>query len=321
MPDSFIDNDDFMKQLNDSLPDTDFIAVFGTSHTYGACLKNNIDQKVVANHDIWINIVGKYLGMPVVNFALEGNVNTVILSQIIDFLKLPKSKLCKRVFLEIRLGELVIRMSSDIAGGPPYSENETLPKISDLSVSKHSQDTFSGYYPGVARVRSSNHHYIWRLGIPHDTEIFNRKLKSTLVAPGYWETDEDIPPLFIKRINEYKDMMMEMYFGQDIHYIDDWGFIQTMITLLKARDIECLWFCWDGVPVKSSDHYTTLLDAYDQTMDIKKYMVKDMQWGAAIAHRDENDGKVMHLCDCDHRDENFHRWIAHKICTQIEGNN
>ena len=27
MPDSFIDNDDFMKQLNDSLPDTDFIAV------------------------------------------------------------------------------------------------------------------------------------------------------------------------------------------------------------------------------------------------------------------------------------------------------
>ena len=50
MPDSFIDNDDFMKQLNDSLPDTDFIAVFGTSHTYGACLKNNIDQKVVANH-------------------------------------------------------------------------------------------------------------------------------------------------------------------------------------------------------------------------------------------------------------------------------
>ena len=320
MPDSFIDNADYMKQLNDSLPDTDFIAVFGTSHTYGACRKDNIKQTVISDHDIWSSIVGRHLGMPVVNFALEGNVNTVILSQIIDFLKLPKSKLCKRVFLEIRLGERVIRMSSDLAGGPPHSVHETIPKLSDLSLSKHGQKTFSDYSSGIARIRSSNHRYIWRLGIPYDAETFIKKLKSTLVAPGFWETDEDIPPLFIKRINEYKDMMMEMYFGQDIHYIDDWGFIQTMITLLKAHDIECLWFCWDGIAVKNKDHYTALLDAYDQTMDIKKYMVKDMTWGATITHKDENDGKVMHLCDCLHRDENFHQWVAHKICTQIEGN-
>jgi hypothetical protein len=317
----FINNADFMKQLNDLLPDTDFIAVFGTSHTYGACRKDSINQTVIADHDIWINIVGEHLGMPVVNFALEGNVNTVILSQVIDFLKLPKSKLCKRVFLEVRVGERVIRMSSDIAGGPPYNykDVQTLPKISDLSVSKYIQNKFPTYGRGISRTRSNNHNYIWRLGVPADAETFNKKLKSTLVAPGFWKTDEDIPTLFIKRINEYKDIMTEMYFGHDIQYIDDWSHIQIMITLLKTHGIDCLWFCWDGVSAKSRNKYAALLDTYDQTMDIKKYMVKDMTWGASTAHEDET-GDTLHLCDCGHRDENFHQWIAHKIYTQIEGN-
>ena len=92
-----------LEELNKGLPDQPFIAVFGTSHTYGTCKKG--DQIVLKESDIWYSVLAKRMGMPVVSFAIPGNSNPRMQMQLMDFLEMENSKYCKHVFCEIRLSD------------------------------------------------------------------------------------------------------------------------------------------------------------------------------------------------------------------------
>ena len=111
----FKTREDKLSELSQYLPDGDFIAVFGTSHTSGVCKRG--DSEAISREDIWAEQVGAALGLPVFNASMPGNDNDTIVQQMIDFLDVPGAReRCKRVICELRIAEGTTRMSRDLLG-------------------------------------------------------------------------------------------------------------------------------------------------------------------------------------------------------------
>jgi hypothetical protein len=95
-----------LSDLAEFLPDGNFIAVFGTSHTSGICKRG--DSEAIAHEDIWASIVGSELNLEVVNASNPGNDNETIIQQLIDFLDMPGVlERCKHIICELRVDNTI----------------------------------------------------------------------------------------------------------------------------------------------------------------------------------------------------------------------
>lgn len=69
--------------MRNIIPPTDFIVVFGTSHTVGEC--HTDDGRFLLQDQVWSQIISNKCNLPVVNLAVRGNTNSTMHQQLIDF--------------------------------------------------------------------------------------------------------------------------------------------------------------------------------------------------------------------------------------------
>ena len=81
--------DTSLEELNAELPDSSFLAVFGTSHSAGCCERG--DSTHISEQSTWHNLLANKWGMQSVNFAVPGNTNLRMQQQVLDFMDMDRS--------------------------------------------------------------------------------------------------------------------------------------------------------------------------------------------------------------------------------------
>lgn len=301
--------------MNDVLPDVPFIAVFGSSHTYGSCKMNDMNMIDLDRKDIWASKIGDKFQLPVINFGYPGVTNQILIQQLLDFVVLEKSKNCVFVIIEVRMGERVFMLSNDIA--TPLLESEIIDDIySELMYGKHMREIFSDLKIGSKTISM---HYLTRIPAML-TKDKNKSIENVLNAKMYANKDV-IPSNLIDSIEIFKNLYIEYKFGYAGQYIEDFNNIKVMKSVLDLSGIKSFWFCFDNVYSGhiGREEYEFLIEKYEQTgtCNIFDHEIKSLRDGATKSYVNEV-GTFPPTCDCGHYTSEFHTWVAEKVYEEIK---
>jgi hypothetical protein len=270
-------------EQNEYLPDTPFVTIFGTSHSYGCCIDGEKD--FVENDQIWVNKIGR----PTVNFSAPGTTNKRILHTFQDFLELPNHKNSDTIIVEARLADRTYNVGGDLPGG-----EKTFADIAATNNFLSSAKPFGGqnWYqklcinmPTFDKRKNKSQEDIAQLADhqPHVIEIVNN-------------IREGAQAQSISVLNVAEDLMR----------------IRTMQTLAKLSGKKFYWFCWDEYSLNGSKEWKWLLDVFEASTDVLDSCV------SLSISRELHEIKNKYMCECGHQTAPFHDEVAKIIKKHID---
>lgn len=296
----------FDKQ-NGLLPETDFIAVFGTSHTHGSCHDLSTNKKDLPEDLTWGSQLGQLMNMPVMNYGVPGTSNLAMLQQVHDFLLLPRSKNCRQIIFENRIAEWTTRLPgefhADFSSFVPdvfYPELMAGRSVTGKSVREKN--------------RTLSRKFNARIVINSTLDEFLENCTKTAYAIGLFEPGQEIPPYFKEMMVKQRETFINFYGSFSIHYLDDFYLIRSMIDACRLAGIPAKWFCWDNHlgGRMNERNYDILVDIFESTCDLFDHQIKEFKYGSLDTYMKEFKESPPR-CDCGHQKPEYHNWVANKI--------
>lgn len=293
------------QDIIDVIPDGDFIAVFGTSHTHGCCEKGEYTH--LATDDMWANIVSRNLDIPVFNVAIPGNTNDVIVQQMIDFLSLPKEVIarCKNVIAEVRVGETGGSFSADLVRDFVVDDIAINPIITCGTDFYNIQERIVHWYETI---------YIQYVN-PDSINMNPRHQATELTENAQINESDYVPQAAINLV----ESLIATHFKTNATTVNplltDYSNIRIMKQLFDSADIPFSWFCWDKCDYLSSDDYASCKDIYMQTSTIFDANVTELSESVTGTYElfFGYDALKNRECDCGHFDEQVNHFVADMI--------
>lgn len=310
---------DKFKIIRDSIPDGDFIAVFGTSHTSGVCVRGESGE--IDRNDIWASLVGEHLGLPVFNASLEGTDNPTMTQMMLDFFELEESSRCKRIINEVRIAEGTFRIGRDLFDSlDTYRRKDFVPQLSNgFDVPKPEFRPEDGDAGGHITIGDK---FLSRIPISYNRRkdhIKDQVLNS--VIQGDSSMPRDIADAVLSGLVE---KMEETIFATMVPFIEDYYQVRTMDQISRMKGIPFNWFCWDTHPYfrDPPDDYRACRNAFKTSTKIFDSEIDYFKKGARYEFQKhwESQGKNFEevLCDCGHQNEEMHKWISEIIIKELE---
>jgi len=304
---------DTLAELNKQLPEEKFIAVFGTSHTSGNCVRG--DKISLEKSDFWTTHVGDVMGTPVINFSVSGNDNPNMIQQMIDFLLLPGSSNCIQVVCETRLAQPAFRISRDL-----------LNDFTDLRRNAFEQQLTSGYDwndPDITQVKYKRNTVDDKLMLRLPNSLLKMgfdylKNYVTKLNPSQrYDIDPEVFDKIVEQIEQFdKHTIVTMKL-----VIEDYQQIKTMASLCKLRGVKFNWFCWDDHSLISNKDvdYRVVKRAFIQTSDIFDSEISGLEESAIRKFKDSINSTdvTKYKCECGHYTEEVHQFIADAVLESI----
>lgn len=303
---------DTLDSINELLPEQDFIAVFGTSHTSGNCVRE--DSTSLDNEDFWSTQVGIIMGIPVINFSVAGNDNANMIQQLTDFLLLDRSSNCVQIICETRLAQPAFRISRDV-----------LNDFTDLRRNQFEQQLTSGY-----DWNNTDAEVMFKRNTIDDKLML--RLPNSLLKMGFtylkdyvtklnpsdrYEIEEDVYNKIVEQIEQFdKHTIVTMKL-----VIEDYQQIKTMASLCKLRNVKFNWFCWDDHSLISNKDvdYRVVKRAFIQTSDIFDVEIPGLEESAMRKFKASINSidVTKYKCECGHYTEEVHQFIADAVLEGI----
>lgn len=283
------------------IPDSDFIAIFGTSHTFGCCELENRKYTHIDEEYRWANIVGDNLGLPIVNFAIPGNSNDVIVQQMIDFFEDPDFyKNCKLVIAETRLGDISGRYFFDIFAVEHYESS--VAEISFLAgnLGQHWLDQVSGSF-----VPKSDKSYIEDLVRQSNTNEFS----------------DGVPAAAREHMKRIIDVYCETALCSSQKIVEDLLHTRTMAHICRANSVPFRYFNWDkNKIVADGKYFQQTKEVIDKLYNLEQYNFKNLMPNVNFAGPNGLGTDVWDTtdCECGHRNHIVHRWVAEQIIEELK---
>jgi len=232
-------------ELHDRFPKhKPWILFLGTSHTHGSCEEKNGSQ-VLEDHERYSGrIKAKFPDYEVINLAVPGNSNMVMLQQLCELNEydIDVSNL-KMVIADVRLGD-----PSGVFCGDVYrdfntekkQENSLLAKGSDIW-HKQIRDEWLSHYATGDKMKNPNY------------------LKSILKS----HFDGEVPESAINRLSEYIKIREEFYHTSNHTFIDDIDKLRAMQNIVRLMGSKFKWFTLDSPHfIAPGPNKTVLMDYY-----------------------------------------------------------
>lgn len=306
-----------LSDLAELLPDGDFIAVFGTSHTSGICKRG--DSEAISHDDIWASIVGNNLGLKVFNASNPGNDNETIIQQMIDFLEIPgASERCKHIICELRVAEGTTRFGRDLLGSfdilrraefvPQLTNSYAGPKIEG----KNSDGGLIGHITVADKLLSRLTTSFLKLKKNEQIQLLQTMVLD--INQPVVSAMHDIVIDILNGFSNYENISM-------LPFIKDYNHIRTMSALSRSNGIKFNWFCWDEHAQFSdpSDEYKVVKSAFNQTSDVFQCEIQSLKGSAHTNFVRNNSNAIFKdtLCECGHQNELFHKFVASSIVQEL----
>lgn len=303
------------QDIIDIFPETDeYVLVFGTSHTHGDCERG--EYTLLAEDDMWTNILSKKTGIKIVNVAVPGNSNRVIVQQMIDFLSLPESVIsrCKGIIGEIRVGDNAGSFNADIVSDL-IVEDDTLNPMITMGTA------FSKLNVRVANWKDSmNMEFVNPHSIGEDPVAYAKHIAGNAFIDGEPDYIPEAAIQIIKDLIEthYKTVALTVR-----PVTSDFDEIRVMKQLCDSNNIPFMWFCWDECEYLDKDDYALCERVYRKTTNIFDDTVFGLEDTVGGVYYREHGPIVtqQHMCECGHYDGNVNRFVADKLQSYFEFRN
>lgn len=295
--------DTSLEELNAELPDSSFLAVFGTSHSAGCCERG--DSTHISEQSTWHNLLANKWGMQSVNFALPGNSNLRMQQQVLDFMDMDRSRYANCLIAEVRLMDGAYSIGRDVLreGLNPGNANP------EIARSFNFMTFFETAFETVVLQKYKDRKYL--------ADIISQQHQQT-ETEVYEAKDFEID--ILESIGKTKVLTD---FSSCERYIEDLISIRTIQTLCKQRNIDFYWFCWDFKTLGVEDHitkkvdehfkkHTNIFDAHILPSNIRHWAISKMGKLKANAFFEANE------CECHHHNEKIHAWVAHQINKEVK---
>lgn len=292
------------EEIASLFPEGNFIVVFGTSHTSGCCEKGEFTHIDV--EDRWCNIVADHYGLPVVNLSLPGNYNRFIVQQVIDFLELPDVKeRCNLVLLEARTGDLAGKYYFDLFADEPHG---------GIPVNRHIVN--SDLIKGISWMDAIVGPFV---PIKQNKDSYVRGL--ILSANPNFGSLEMVPTPAVEQMQNIISTFASTVLLSQQQAVEDMLDIRIIQHLITSRGIPFRFFVWDPMKIGNGKYYQKTRQVYDELYNMNKYIVKGLYPNATDAACREVGNSKWNIdwdCDCGHRDEGAHKWVASKIIDELK---
>lgn len=300
------------------VPEGDFIAVFGTSHTSGVCKRG--DSERIEPDLIWPTLVAEHYGLPVFNASNPGNDNETIVQQMLDFLDLPGvTERCKYIICELRVNEGAFRIGRDIVGEfRPYRRFDWDPQLKNC------------FAVGPKEVKDSDggvvgHHTIADKMLYRTTSNFFKMpmdKQRSMIRDIMPDADGMMPDGAFDVISQAVETFNLTENVTMAPFIHDYNHIRTMSKLCRLAGIPFKWFCWDKHSEVDgpSDEYKCVKAAYTQVTDVFETEVSTLVNSATgLFEKGLPRGETIeaYKCDCGHETEPVHKFVSERIIKAI----
>lgn len=290
--------------LLSKIPDGDFIAVFGTSHTAGCCEIENGKYTHIKQEYTWSHQVTQALNMSYVNFAVPGNTNQIITQQIIEFLELPNVKeRCKLVLVEARFGDISGEYWFDLFADY-YNEGHgacAIPKIHLLG----------GAWEPSWRSKISGQF------VPKAKKDYATELVRSCNPDDFGEY---VPEPAVEQMQQIIEVYCKKALSSCENMVRDLLEIRTMRALCESNNIPFKYFMWDMNKISySSVYYSQIKEVLDALYDIERNSIKNLypnvnEVGPKILGTEVWDTTD---CECGHRNHVVHEFVANEIIEEL----
>jgi hypothetical protein len=290
-----------ISRLSDSeilefFPKEDFIVIFGTSNSYGSCVRN--DDVNVGDENIWCSRLGNLLGYPVMNLSKPGVTNDRLIKIIADFKYYYglQPATCILAIVEVRCKTYSFTIQSEHFSKICESTNDPNinPSIAHTKHINHSSFDNVLYCDGNQALYNAKK--------PHLKEYVNKHMSNENISA----------------FRSAYEFVLDTYFSKDANTIFEYENVFVMEQLFG--DIPFRWFSWNSAP---NSH------PYPITKDIRQLFEKrglsdsclfDFEVGAQMFFR-EKYGDAWNRereCDCAHQDAVFHKELSEYFYTELK---
>lgn len=293
------------QEIIDGMPAGDYIAVFGTSHTFGECLRGDDNQ--LDESDMWAFQLAKRLGLGLLNASKRGNYNVNIVRQLIDFLDLPSDVLsrCKLIIVEPRDGDPAGIWCTELLG--------------DLHLPDHTYNT-----PIVDSYQYHNYAMTWTGQL---FQTFINPIQIGMSVSDYGRNEAFFMgnllgfPIItegaVNNVISYIDHHQKLVAGSVSKLTDDYDHIRIMQKLVKLSGIPYMWFCFDELDLDSEfekvrEIYKKTTNIYESAVPILHNMPLSYMKMNGLSSLDNN-----LKCECGHYGEEMNRWVSDIIYDEI----
>lgn len=332
-------------RLDNLLPEHDYIAVFGTSHTFGSCQHQG--KIMIPESHNWTNVLEKNLGMPVLNMGYPGIDNETLVDMLGTFLELPRSQYCRYVLMESRFGEASIKFGLDVFPGFPENFvagwNNQNPLTEDLVSTKFfSKGVFHDQIPqneaGTRKTADGFYFESWRGSLPPVDVVYkqpvtidnnflfrlalvsdNKRMREILEKNrSTWNNADDE---YIDQMMIYKKSLDKFERTSLSSFFRDYRYMRLAGRLCKYKGIPFNWFCWDAKPdiqkaEEVSDQFWEKINR--ELPDFNQYEIEKFNKGATVAYLMEHK-ELPEKCECGHNMPPTHKYVAENIEQAIRG--
>lgn len=283
------------------IPGQDFIAVFGTSHTAGRCELENKKYTHIDESYRWANIVGDSLGLPIVNFAIPGNTNEVIVQQLIDFFEDEDfHRNCKLVLAELRLGDISGRYFFDtFAEDYPYPPIPDVPFIAG-NFGQHWLDNVSGSF------------------VPKTDKEYLEKLVWTT---NDLEFKNGVPTEARNQMKRIIDVYCETALCSSQKIVEDILHTRTITHICNANGVPFRYFNWDLNKISlSGKYFEKTKHVINDLYNLEQYNFKKLMPNVNVACPIGIGNELWNTteCECGHRNHVVHQWVAENIVEELK---
>lgn len=300
------------EDIINTIPKGEYIAVFGTSHTYGCCERDeytHLDKK-----DMWVNLMRNDLGIEVFNVSLPGNINSNIVQQMTDFLSLPKDVLarCKAVVAEVRVGETAGSFSADLVSDFVIDERTINPYITQGA----------DFYDLNERLK--NWHSMLTIEFVNPLSInADPKEQATMLAINAQlnsNGEEFAPRQAVALVKDYVETHYKTEALTVRPVINDYQNIRVMKMLMELANIPFAWFCWDPCLYLDDEDFDKCNDIMGEVSTIFDAQIHELKETVAgmflsiygIEHYDAM------KCECGHFGEEVNALVADFVTNHIK---
>jgi hypothetical protein len=309
----FIDRRIPIQEIIDKVPKGDYIAVFGTSHSYGKCERGEdaVDGTILDEDDMWAFRLGKKMGLEVFNVSTPGNYNVNLVRQMIDFYELPDDVIarCKLVIAEPRVGDTAGIMCTDLIEEPNVSSgmlNSTMTNsyaFLQLGKQQYNWETtlYAQFINPIQQKRLSTHEY------------------ARILIDNVGNYDGPPPPSVLDNVANYIDNHLHASAVSIAPTLRDFDNIRIMKQLAKMAKIPFMWFCFDSHDVldKSESYFCERI--YQETSTIFDARVPKLQLGVVLEYEMKYSFEKLEeeKCDCGHYGETVNNWVAETVYERV----
>lgn len=285
--------------MNEVLPDTKFIAVFGSSHSFGSCRKDK--AFMLDDNQVWIDNLAQQMGIPVINCSLPGSSNDQLIDMITTFLELPRcKKYCQHIIMEARFCESATDISKDRAHKSLFPDNiydeelwqEKFNLNEELLISKHFvKKLFHDNLSNRKVVNAQGWHFNsempddQRTGriISHPITLTTRLLQrfawmgnpdrqrdqiiGALENMGAHNADITLTPemeAWVQEFMQFGNLKRKYEIKSLKHWMHDYKQLKVAGKLINANGIGFNWFCWDAKTTIDSKREVSKIDSKHQ---------------------------------------------------------